>query len=62
VHYSDINILADELAGYGPEVLVRSPDTLRDKVLDRLRQTIRAHSEESDSAKSGDLEAGGDNG
>jgi proteasome accessory factor B len=46
VHYSDINILADELAGYGPEVLVHSPDVLRGKVLDRLRQTIAAHSDQ----------------
>jgi proteasome accessory factor B len=46
VHYSDINILADELAGYGPEVLVHSPDTLRDRVLERLRQTISAHRDE----------------
>jgi proteasome accessory factor B len=57
VHYSDINILADELAGYGPEVLVHSPDTLRDKVLERLRQTIRAHSAEPAAD-----EPGGDNG
>jgi len=44
VHYSDINILADELAGYGPEVLVRSPAALREKVLARLRHTIAVHS------------------
>ncbi|HEY5223994.1 MAG TPA: WYL domain-containing protein [Microbacteriaceae bacterium] len=43
VHYSDINILADELAGYGPEVLVLSPDSLRTHVMNRLRETILAH-------------------
>ena len=47
VHYSDINILADELAGYGPEVVVRSPESLREKVLDRLRATITAHEVQS---------------
>lgn len=43
VHYTDINILADELAGYGPEVLVVSPDGLRDAVRRRLRATYLAH-------------------
>jgi proteasome accessory factor B len=43
VHYSDINILADELAGYGPEVLVLSPPDLRDRVMDRLKATVAAH-------------------
>ena len=27
LHFTDLNILADELAGYGPEVLVLSPGT-----------------------------------
>ena len=43
VHYTDVNILADELAGYGPEVLVVSPDALRGAVRDRLRATELAH-------------------
>jgi proteasome accessory factor B len=43
LHYSDINIFADELAGYGPEVLVESPQELRDAVLTRLRRTAADH-------------------
>lgn len=45
VHYSDLNILADELAGYGPEVCVRGPAELRDAVLARLRRTAAAHAQ-----------------
>jgi proteasome accessory factor B len=43
LHYTDLNILADELAGYGPEVLVRSPAALRDAVLSRLRLVRDSH-------------------
>lgn len=43
LNYSDINIFADELAGYGPEVLVESPQELRDAVLTRLRRTAADH-------------------
>ncbi len=43
LHYSDMNLLADELAGYGPEVLVLSPPWLRDAVRARLEQTAAAH-------------------
>jgi len=43
LHYTDLNILADELAGYGPEVLVRSPAALRDAVLQRLRLVRDSH-------------------
>ncbi|MEO8907396.1 MAG: WYL domain-containing protein [Microbacteriaceae bacterium] len=53
VHYSDINILADELAGYGPEVLVLSPDALREHVMNRLRATIAAHRDD-ESGSGGD--------
>jgi proteasome accessory factor B len=52
VHYSDINILADELAGYGPEVVVSSPEQLRDLVVARLRASVEAHTD--DSADGGD--------
>lgn len=48
LHYSDANIFADELASYGPEVLVLSPPALRSAVLTRLRQTLADHSEVSD--------------
>jgi len=43
LHYSDINIFADELAGFGPEVLVVSPPELRRAVLDRLLKTAADH-------------------
>ncbi len=43
VHYVDLAILADELAGFGPEVLVVSPDTLRDAVVERLTRTVADH-------------------
>jgi proteasome accessory factor B len=43
VHYTDANILADEFASYGPEVLVLSPDSLRDAVRSRLDATVASH-------------------
>ncbi|WP_309616864.1 WYL domain-containing protein [Salinibacterium sp.] len=43
LHYSDLNIFADELAGYGPEALVVSPPDLRDAVRARLERTAADH-------------------
>lgn len=43
LHYSDANIFADELAGYGPEALVISPPELREAVRDRLERTAADH-------------------
>lgn len=43
LHYSDANIVADELAGYGPEVLVVAPPALRDAVSARLRLVAAEH-------------------
>jgi proteasome accessory factor B len=43
VHYSDVNIFADELAGFGPEVLVVSPPELRAAVIARLERTAADH-------------------
>lgn len=43
LHYTDLNILADELAGYGPEVLVWSPLELRQAVRARLVGVREAH-------------------
>jgi proteasome accessory factor B len=43
LHYSDLAIIADELAGFGPEVLVVSPPELRAAVRDRLRRTAEDH-------------------
>ena len=39
VAYVDAEILADELASYGPEVRVVEPDDLRERVVARLRAT-----------------------
>ena len=41
--YIDESILADELAGFGPEVRVITPDSLRDAVIARLELVRAAH-------------------
>ncbi|MEO6533354.1 MAG: WYL domain-containing protein [Pseudolysinimonas sp.] len=43
LHFVDLDILADELAGFGPEVRVVSPPELRDAVVARLERTVRDH-------------------
>lgn len=43
VHFTDINLLADELAGFGPEVVVTEPEALREAVRTRLATTMAAH-------------------
>jgi len=43
LHFVDLAIVADELAGFGPEVLVREPPALRDAVLQRLERTAAEH-------------------
>jgi proteasome accessory factor B len=43
LHYSDANIFADELAGFGPEALVVSPPELREAVRSRLARTAADH-------------------
>jgi proteasome accessory factor B len=43
LHYSDLDLLADELAGYGPEVVVSAPPELRDAVRSRLARTAADH-------------------
>jgi proteasome accessory factor B len=43
VHFVDINILADEVSGFGPEVVVISPPELRDAVVSRLHAVVSAH-------------------
>lgn len=43
MHFVDINIFADELAGYGPEVLVQSPPELVHAVRDRLNLVAHMH-------------------
>ena len=43
LHTADYHILADELAGFGPEVLVRSPEHLRNAVRSRLERIVADH-------------------
>lgn len=43
VPYVDVQIFADELASYGPEVRVVEPSDLRAEVIARLRATLEAH-------------------
>ncbi|MDH6180866.1 proteasome accessory factor B [Microbacteriaceae bacterium SG_E_30_P1] len=43
LHHTDANILADELASFGPEVLVISPPELREAVRSRLLRTAADH-------------------
>lgn len=43
LHFVDVNILADELSGFGPEVLVLGPPALRDAVVARLEGVLSAH-------------------
>ena len=55
VHYSDLALLADELAGYGPEVTVLEPPALAQAVLSRLEATEWAHRDrESHESAQGD--------
>ncbi|OIH98644.1 MULTISPECIES: YafY family protein [unclassified Curtobacterium] len=43
LHHVDPQILAEELAAFGPEVRVLEPDDLRARVLDRLRALVDDH-------------------
>lgn len=43
LHFTDLNVLADELAGFGPEVFNQSPLALRDAVQKRLVAARDAH-------------------
>ena len=44
LHFTDLHVFADELAAYGPEVLVKSPPALRAAVISRLIAVRDAHS------------------
>jgi proteasome accessory factor B len=44
LHFTDVNLLADELAGFGPEVRVVGPQRLVDAVVSRLEAAVRSHS------------------
>jgi proteasome accessory factor B len=43
LHYVDPQILAEELAAFGPEVRVVAPDDVRDRVTARLRALVADH-------------------
>ena len=43
LHFTDAALLADELAGFGPEVRVLGPRNLADAVVTRLQTAIAAH-------------------
>lgn len=43
LHYTDTAVLADELAGFGPEVEVLHPTRLREAVQQRLRAVAEVH-------------------
>ena len=50
VHYSDRQVLAEELTAFGPEVVVLAPAELRALVADRLRDLASDHAATSASA------------
>jgi proteasome accessory factor B len=41
--YGDVEELADELSGYGPDVIAEQPTELVDAVIARLRGAAAAH-------------------
>ncbi|WP_078713615.1 helix-turn-helix transcriptional regulator [Agreia bicolorata] len=50
LHYTDLALLADDLATFGPEVVVISPPTLLDAVRNRLRAIVASHTDTVDAA------------
>ncbi|KJC63319.1 helix-turn-helix transcriptional regulator [Agreia bicolorata] len=50
LHYTDLALLADDLAAFGPEVVVISPPALLNAVRDRLRAIVASHSDTVDAA------------
>jgi proteasome accessory factor B len=46
VHFPDVALFADELAAFGPEVLVLEPRALADAVRERLLATATAHGDD----------------
>ena len=45
LHFTDVNILADEIASFGPEAEVLTPPTLRAAVVQRLTRIRSSHTE-----------------
>ena len=50
IHYTDPNLLADELTAFGPEVTVESPEALRAAVTENLRTLMSTHAPLEDGA------------
>lgn len=50
LHHVDPQILAEELAAFGPEVRVLEPDDLRARVDERLRALVRDHTDDDRAA------------
>ncbi|MBF4634043.1 WYL domain-containing protein [Agreia pratensis] len=48
LHYTDLALLADDLAAFGPEAVVISPPTLVDAVRERLLAVVASHSDAVD--------------
>lgn len=53
LHYVDLNIFADELSSYGPEVFVTSPPELVSAVRDRLLLVAQQHASPENGATNG---------
>ncbi|WFR68741.1 WYL domain-containing protein [Curtobacterium flaccumfaciens] len=53
LHHVDPQILAEELAAFGPEVRVLEPDGLRDRVTERLRALVADHDDRPDDEHGG---------
>lgn len=45
LHHADSNLLADELAGFGPDLVVLDPPHIRELVIERLRRIRDVHTE-----------------
>lgn len=45
LHHADANLLADELAGFGPDVVVLGPERVRTLVLERLHRLTQTHTD-----------------
>lgn len=58
LHYIDTNVIADELAAYGPEVVVLAPDRLREAVIERMRTVIASHNSSDNGSGSREIRHG----
>ncbi|MEA9983776.1 MULTISPECIES: helix-turn-helix transcriptional regulator [Subtercola] len=51
LHFTDLHLLADDLAGFGPEVYVVAPPELRAAVRRRLELTVATHAQPANEAR-----------